>query len=232
MGLQETLLSPAIEAKIKNYNIIRKDNLQNERSVGGVAILYLQNLPSKPVHLNTTLQAVAVQVQIKTLMAVCSIYLPLSQTIQQSELDVKSDLTLVRQLSPPFIILGDWNDHSSFWGSTDSNTRGLQIEKLMSDQNLCLLNDSSHAFFHLPTRTFHTLDLALCSPFLVAKWNFNVDNNLYNSDHFALILTLSSNDVILPKRPSRFIFDKTNWQLFQELAGLTTEMIQLADIND
>ncbi|GBN95984.1 putative RNA-directed DNA polymerase from transposon X-element, partial [Araneus ventricosus] len=189
--------------------------------------LYLQNLPSKPVHLNTTLQAVAVQVRIKTLTTVCSIYLPPSQTIQQSELDA-----LVRQLPPPFIILGDWNGHSSFWGSTDSNARGLQIEKLMSDQNLCLLNDSSHTFFHLPTRTFHTLDLALCSPSLVAKWNFNVDNNLYNSDHFPLILTLSSNDVILPKRPSRFIFDKANWQLFQELAELTTEMIQLADIND
>ncbi|GBN81339.1 hypothetical protein AVEN_205178-1, partial [Araneus ventricosus] len=123
MALQETLLSPAIEAKIKNYNIIRKDNLQNERSVGGVAILYLQNLPSKPVHLNTTLQAVAVQVRIKTLTTVCSIYLPPSQTIQQSELDA-----LVRQLPPPFIILGDWNGHSSFWGSTDSNARGLQIE--------------------------------------------------------------------------------------------------------
>ncbi|GIY01809.1 putative RNA-directed DNA polymerase from transposon X-element [Caerostris extrusa] len=43
VGLQETMLSPLIQTKLKHYNIIRKDNIHDARPIGGVALLYSQS---------------------------------------------------------------------------------------------------------------------------------------------------------------------------------------------
>ncbi|GBN47768.1 hypothetical protein AVEN_181784-1 [Araneus ventricosus] len=89
---------------------------------------FLQHLIFRPclvhVNLNTNLQAVAIRIQMQSLVIVCSLYLPPSERISQTDLN-----NLISQLPSPFIILGDLNGHSPFWGSTDSNSRGLQIEQ-------------------------------------------------------------------------------------------------------
>ncbi|GBN42797.1 hypothetical protein AVEN_236498-1 [Araneus ventricosus] len=128
-----------MDPKIKNYGILRKDHIQNGRAVGGVALLYSQRFPSRPYTLDTSLQAVAIQIDIKMLITICAIYIPPNLTINQNELN-----KLICQLPAPFIIMGDLNGHSSLWGSRDTNARGFQIERFTSDHNLCLLNDSSH----------------------------------------------------------------------------------------
>ncbi|GBN88196.1 hypothetical protein AVEN_12930-1 [Araneus ventricosus] len=56
------------------------------------------------------------------------------------------------------------NGHSPLWGNPDTNTRGLQVEKILNDHNLCLLNNDEYTYFHEPTRTFHSVDLAICTP--------------------------------------------------------------------
>ncbi|GFX09454.1 hypothetical protein TNCV_4698401 [Trichonephila clavipes] len=71
---------------------------------------------------------------------------------------------LVDQLPAPFIILGDFKGHSTLWGSAKTNPRGRQIEQVLSDHCLCLLNHEEPTYFHEPTRSFHTIDLAICSP--------------------------------------------------------------------
>ncbi|GIY76447.1 hypothetical protein CDAR_124761 [Caerostris darwini] len=47
IGLQETMLSPPIPTKLKQYHILRKDNIHNSRPVGGVALLYSESFPSR-----------------------------------------------------------------------------------------------------------------------------------------------------------------------------------------
>ena len=104
VGLQETLLNPTISPKIKHYNFNRKDNIQNARATGGVALMHSTSFPVRNINLNSPLQAVAIQIQINTLLTICSIYLPPSEPIQQIELN-----KLVDELPGPFIIMGDMN---------------------------------------------------------------------------------------------------------------------------
>ncbi|GIY49370.1 putative RNA-directed DNA polymerase from transposon X-element, partial [Caerostris extrusa] len=89
VGLQETMLSPLIQTKLKHYNIIRKDNIHDARPIGGVALLYSQ--------------ATAIQINIRTQFTLCSLYLPPKQIIRPSDFD-----DLVDQVPAPFIIFGDW----------------------------------------------------------------------------------------------------------------------------
>ncbi|GBN20879.1 hypothetical protein AVEN_38786-1 [Araneus ventricosus] len=160
------------------------------------------------------------------LLTICVIYITPNIIISQNELN-----ELGNQLPAPFIIMGDWNGHGSLWGSQDMNARGLQIEKFISDHNLCLLNDSTRTFCHALSRSFHTLDLAICSSSILARWNFSVDEDLHNSDHFPIILSHSSNNLTIPRQPPHFIYDRTNWQVFKDLSELAPHIVHLADID-
>ncbi|GBN91126.1 hypothetical protein AVEN_181474-1 [Araneus ventricosus] len=133
--IQETYLSPNIDPRIANYSFLRKDNINTSRATGGVAIVYSNLFPSKPVCINTPLQAVAIQIHIKMPITICTIYLPPHQIISLNELD-----NLIVQLPTPFILLGDLNGHSTLWGSDATNNRGLQIEKLISDNKVECFN--------------------------------------------------------------------------------------------
>ncbi|KAB0790120.1 hypothetical protein PPYR_15559, partial [Photinus pyralis] len=57
--LQETHLKHRQPYQLKDYNIIRKDDVIDDRARGGVAILTRQDVRFQPILLNTGLQAVA-----------------------------------------------------------------------------------------------------------------------------------------------------------------------------
>ncbi|GBN58645.1 hypothetical protein AVEN_243503-1 [Araneus ventricosus] len=128
-------------------------------------------------------------------------------------------------------LVGDLNGHSSFWGSSDSNSRGLQIEQFIADHNLCLLNSDEKTHFHLPTRTFHSVDLAICSPPLLPFLSLTIDNDLYNSDHFPLILTDSRHNQTSHFRPPKYIFNAANWHKFTSLANINSDIIKSSTID-
>ncbi|GBM51124.1 hypothetical protein AVEN_237257-1, partial [Araneus ventricosus] len=178
VALQETHLKPENSFRLHGYTVFRKDHPAN-RASGGVALLLSNNIPSSQLTLNTPFQAIAAQIFTHKLITVCSLYLPPNTQIDQTNLN-----NLMLQLPEPFIILGDLNGHSQIWGSDDTNSRGRQIEKLLHDHNLCLLNTDEITHFHTPTRTFHSIDLAICSPSLLPFFNLQTDPDLHNSDHF------------------------------------------------
>ncbi|GFX28284.1 putative RNA-directed DNA polymerase from transposon BS [Trichonephila clavipes] len=57
---------------------------------------------------------------------------------------------------------------------------------------VCLLNHEEPTYFHEPTRSFHTLYLAICSPSLFPNFSLSIEKDLYNSDHFPVILSHDS----------------------------------------
>ncbi|GBN50400.1 hypothetical protein AVEN_224438-1 [Araneus ventricosus] len=132
IALQETYLKPEDTISLQHYNLLHKHGI-GHRITGGVALLISNSFPSSPLTLNTSLQAIAVQIHTHSLITVCSLYLPPNTPVDQVRLN-----NLVSQLPEPFIILGDMNGHSPLWGNPNTNTRGLQIEKLLNDHNLCL----------------------------------------------------------------------------------------------
>ncbi|GBN19842.1 hypothetical protein AVEN_198109-1, partial [Araneus ventricosus] len=161
VALQETHLKPENSFRLHGYIVFRKDHPAN-RASGGVDLLISNNIPSSLLTLNTPFQAIGAQIFTHKLITVCSLYSPPNTHIDQTNLN-----NLMLQLPEPFVILGDLNGHSQIWGSDDTNSRGRQIEKLLHVHNLCLLNTDEITHFHTPTRTFHSIDLAICSPSLL-----------------------------------------------------------------
>ncbi|GFT91691.1 RNA-directed DNA polymerase from mobile element jockey [Trichonephila clavipes] len=178
------LKSTMTKYKYRGYNCVRRDVDGDTSPTEGVCLFTSHLYPSNVVTLHTTLQAVAVRIHIHSLVTVCCVYLPPNDVVPQVDLN-----QLVSQLPAPFILLGDFNGHSPLWGHDDTNSRGRQIEQLISDHCLCLLNNDDKTYFHAPTRSFHSLDLAICSPVLLPLLTFEVDQDLHNSDHFPLLVS-------------------------------------------
>ncbi|GBM35020.1 hypothetical protein AVEN_240376-1 [Araneus ventricosus] len=120
------------------------------RVSGGVALAVANDIPSSCLNLNTNLQALAVRMHIKSLITLCSLYIPPHHIIHQTELN-----NLISQLPSPFLILGDFNGHSPLLGGTETNSRGRQIEQLLADHSIYLLKNYEKTRFHLPTQIFH-----------------------------------------------------------------------------
>jgi len=79
--------------------------------------------------MKTTLQAVAVQVQLDKCITICSIYLLPNNDFTLNPADFQD---LVNQLSVPFMVLGDFNAHSPRWGGNRLDDRGEKIEDFVN----------------------------------------------------------------------------------------------------
>ncbi|GFS95737.1 probable RNA-directed DNA polymerase from transposon X-element [Trichonephila clavipes] len=223
-ALQETFLKSCHTTKIRRYGCARKDTEGSSVS-GGVCIFTSLDVPSSALPLHTSLQAVAVRIHSTSLITVCCLYLPLNTVIHQHDLN-----NLVDQLPAPFVILGDFNGHSTLWGSVKTNPRGRHIEQVLSDHCLCRLNHEEPTYFHEPTRSFHTLDLAICSPSLLPHLNLSVEKDLYNSDHFPVIL---SHDYDTGGRtfPRTYSYSRADWALFTQLAVIPDAMVKTESVD-
>ncbi|GFV77841.1 probable RNA-directed DNA polymerase from transposon X-element [Trichonephila clavipes] len=206
--------------QVRGYNCVRRDVDGDTSPTGGVCLFTSNLYPSTVVTLHTSLQAVAVRIHVHSLVTVCCVYLPPNDVVPQVDLN-----HLVSQLPAPFILLGDFNGHSPLWGHDVTNSRGRQIEQLISDHCLCLLNNDEKTYFHAPTRTFHSLDLAICSPTLLPMLNFEVANDLHNSDHFPLLVS-HVNGAGTRFRPPTYHFHRADWDKFTRLAIITGTMVQ------
>ncbi|GFU76840.1 DUF4817 domain-containing protein [Trichonephila clavipes] len=123
VALQETFLKSCHTTKIRRYGCVWKDT-EGPSVSGGVCIFTSLNVPSSALPLHTSLHAVAVRIHSTSLITVCCLYLPPNTAIHQHDLK-----NLVDQLPAPFVILGDFNGHSTMWGSVKTNPRGRQIEQ-------------------------------------------------------------------------------------------------------
>ncbi|GFW34840.1 putative RNA-directed DNA polymerase from transposon X-element [Trichonephila clavipes] len=137
---------------------------------------------------------------------------------------------VIDQLPAPFVILGDFNGHSTLWGSAKTNPRGRQIEQVLSDHCLCLLNHEEPTYFHEPTRSFHTIDLVICSPSLLPNLNLSVEKDLYNSDHFPIILS-HDYDTGGKSFPPTYSYGRADWALFTQLAMIPDVMVKTESVD-
>ena len=220
--LQETLSYSGRPCSINGY----KPSAVLPVSVGcrGVSIYTHNSVLTSPVQLNTNLNAVAVRVSLHKTVTVCSIYLSPSVIILTEDLE-----HLIQQLPKPFLLLGDFNGHSTVWGSDVTSARGLMLENLFSDLNLCLLNDGSKTHYYSANGGFSSIDLSVCDPSLVLEFEWKVHGDLCGSDHFPIILSPTLPTV--ESLPAKWCFKIAQWELFSKLAveSLTTDAIFHSD---
>ena len=184
--LQETNLKPNINISFKNYSIINCFGpANNERACWGFSILVKDGTPHQQIMLNTTLQAVAVNINCHRPMTICSVYLPPNRSVDVVELR-----QLVKQLPKPFMLLGDVKGHHTMWGCRDINPRGRIIEDFLAEENLCIFNDDTTTYLHPASGSATAIDLSLCDPDLYLDYTWRVNEDLCSSDHYHCI-TLS-----------------------------------------
>lgn len=212
--LQETHFLPSDKFNVRGYNIFRCDGPPAGCARGGVAILTKENLSTSQLVLNTNLQAVAVTISAPMHVTLCSLYLPQDPLITQDMI-----LDLIGQLQSPFLLTGDFNAHNPIWGSSSIDARGRIIDRILMNNDITYLNTGDGTYFNSRSQTFSCIDLTLCSPQLASKFHWSPLSNLYNSDHFPILIS-SSIPISKSSRPKRWKIAQANWKSFLENLNL------------
>lgn len=168
--------------RLNGYNSILSKNRQSSRS--STALFVKNNLTySSPTFNNFYTET---DIGLGSKVKIISLYLNPSEPLPITELT-----TIFTNFNTRTIILGDFNSHSTLWGSTHTNQRGLAIENLLTNSNFVILNDGSPT--HLSTRSTLThIDLSLVSADLVPYVTWNIDSHLHSSDHFPIFIDLTN----------------------------------------
>ena len=175
--LQETFLKDTDNIIVRGFNLYHKFHETENSASGGVSILVNENVPQSIVTLNTTLQAVAVNVTAHKTITICSVYLPPRNHFNFNPKDLQNAIS--------FYFVGDFNGHHTLWGCEDVNNRGQQLEDLILKNDLILFNDKSQTYFHSASDTFTSIDLTFCSPSLFFDFSWKGGPDICGSDHFA-----------------------------------------------
>lgn len=136
LAFQETKLWNYCDLNITGFNCFRCDGHFNRTPHGGVAIYLHQDIPYEEIVLTTQHQAVAVRANLGQNVSICSVYISGSHAVSRQSLE-----QICGQLTPPFILMGDFNAHNILWGSRDTRPRGRIIEDFILNNNLNIIND-------------------------------------------------------------------------------------------
>ena len=224
--LQETRMPAQPLQPPRGFSMYHKRGANADQiDYGGVCVLVKNNIGHKHHPLNTRLQAVAVRCHLEHLYTICSIYLPPNDPIQVNDL---SDL--ISQLPEPYLLLGDFNSRSPLWGDTLTNRKGHVIESLIAKNDCTILNDGNPTHFHTQTNSLTCIDLSLISSDAILDYAWSVSDDLYNSDHFPVILT--SDGSTATQCISHYIFEKADWTNFKNVAVCDRDMDSFATIDE
>ena len=214
--LQETFLRDTDHTTFKGYDIYNKTVVSpvDNRAIGGSSILVKTTVPHSTIHLNTSLQAVAIRATLHRTVTVCSVYIPPRYNLKRNDLEM-----LIKQLPTPFLLLGDFNAHSDMWGCNNTNQVGGLIESVLAASDLCLLNDGSCTYIHPASGSRSAIDLSICSPAVLMDLQWRVYDDQCGSDHYPILI-----DTVCPmpeERVPRWLLQKANWSEFTELCSNT-----------
>lgn len=223
--LQETKFRHDYIPHYKNFNCYYL-NEPTHTAQGGIMIMVSKQFNSQPITLNSKIKTIAVRISHESDFVLCNIYW------HGNERWNLNDFTkLTKQLGNKYIITGDFNAHNQFWGSQTTDSRGEIIESLIDNRNLNLLNNGDPTFFSYSHKTFSHIDLTLATPNIAQILDWYVDNDLHHSDHFPIIIKLSTNLKIIREKRQTFNMENANWKRYIEELELTTPLINYDNKN-
>ena len=223
--LQETFLKRDDTITLKGFNIYNHIHSECQRPSGGSSIFVKSSCPQRHIDLSTELQATAVSVTLDKEITIYSVYIPPSFSLTSEHLN-----SLIQQLPTPYLLLGDFNGHNILWGSKENNSRGELIENIITNNDICLMNDKSYTYMHYPTGSFSSIDLSFCHPSIFLDFNWSVCNDQHHSDHLPILIesTTSTAEDHNPK----WKLNKANWEVFQSLCTETINLDSFKDSSD
>ena len=129
-----------------------------------------------------------------------------------------------------FLLVGDFNAHNPLWDAfcNEADADGNKIEQMINNHNLCILNDGDiSTYFSKSHGSFSSIDLCLCSSNIVDKFDWNVLDDPYTSDHFPILISCLGHTP-MPSIP-RYKIDKADWDLYKFKTNQIPPFTQLQD---
>lgn len=150
IALQETWFLPTDPPNfgITNYSQYRQDDTTGGRRRGGVALYVCNDFVHSQINLNSEIQAVACTLRLNGRhIDFCSLYVPPDTDDALLHVGLRR---LVSQLKNPYVLLGDFNAHSSAWSRDPVQTdrRGQIVENFIDTHRLVLLNTGANTHFN------------------------------------------------------------------------------------
>ena len=214
---------------IYNYSLFTNNVNSNPRR-GGSALYISHNLLHHQIPLQTTLNVVGAKVKIAQRdLTILSIYLSPNLPFHPHQLT-----ELISQITPPFIIMGDFNAHNQVWGCRYNDTRGTQLLNVINSLDLIPITNMipTHTCTHNGEVTHSVIDFAITDTNTATLFTqYTADDPLF-SDHYPLHYSIDipsgqCNFSFLP----RWNFNKANWVEFQKHINVSLTTSPPQDIN-
>lgn len=133
--------------------------------------------------------------------------------------------SVLKTLSEPYIVCGDFNAHNTIWGSDHTDARGRSIENIMDKFDITLLNDGSPTFLRGHDYS-SCLDLTMCSREFAPGITWRTDTETRGSDHLPILVHHPK----LLRSKNRRLISYTNWKAFRHFN--TANINQVATIDN
>ena len=222
--VQETWLKPALEFVIKGYNSIRRDRV-GDNGGGGCIIFIKQGIQYKVLGKGTQLEYVIIEVWTREgTIRIANFYNPCKKLSNE----LLEELAV--HLGGKVICCGDFNAHSTLWGS-GSDRNGTVIEDLMERKNLVCLNNGTGTRYNIRTGTESAIDITLVSDSLasVSSWDV-IRGTTVGSDHYPIRIeigrSLEENETEVPQKWS---FSSADWEKFRRVSDQEMEKVYVSE---
>ncbi|KAI2646629.1 RNA-directed DNA polymerase from mobile element jockey [Labeo rohita] len=222
--VQETWLKPQLEFVMYGYTSIRKDRETGKG--GGVATFIKNGIRYKLISKGIDNESVVIRVWSgESSIKVVNFYNPCSR--------LNTDIleSVCGSMQGKIVVCGDFNTHSTLWGSNDADNNGSVVEEFIDDKELVCINDGKGTRYNSSSNTESAIDLTLVSNEIagISTWEVK-DRSTVGSDHYPIITRIGievqqDSEVNIP----RWKLDKADWQAFQEMSE--TKCMELLNKN-
>ena len=171
-----------------------------------------KRVPHTVIDINSDLEAQAIKLHLNRTYTIVNIYISPQEQASAHQIE-----NIIGQISPPFLIVGDFNARSPIWGDYTDNSQGRIIENLLSGSSLSILNTGTPTHHHIQTNTETCIDLALCSPESLLNFTWTATDDPFRSDHYPIHIdevsaTTCNNNL-------RYNFKRADWSQYKSLTS-------------
>ena len=169
--LQETLIGDKNAYPPSRYFIYpsNRHNPESNRSPRGIATLIHKKIPHSIANITTNLEAQAIRIHLNRTYTIANIYIS-----PQEQITARQMHDIINQLSPPYLIIGDYNARSPTWGDSVENTHGRVVEDFLLNSDCAVMNTGAPTHYHVQTNTESCFDVSLCSPGCLLNFTWTV----------------------------------------------------------
>lgn len=210
ISLSETWIKPGQQIKFPSYS---DSSCRRQDGYGGSSILINRNIPFSKINIKLQFPP-TIQLSVIKLdnLTIASIYISPNTVLTDNFFD-----NLFSSLTPPFIIVGDFNCRHSMWGCSTDNTNGFKLFNSINNHLVCILNNATPT--RLSNNNISILDIAICSSNIYNYCSFQVLEDTYGSDHFPIKIIYNAPKAITMLAPfkklSNFNYKKADWTKYR-----------------